>query len=185
MQLCPSKLQFVLSLFPHSLCFLLVYSKNLTEVRVAGSSCVWDVPVIQCCLLFLFHCQLLSALTSVDSQPFLVAQQLRPRNMEPFMYDSAVLAVIKLYYVRHNTQCGVIVLWHLPEHKWVHKPGCLSTILGQRLYSEWYSRQRLLIHIALQHLIFLRSKPLEVLKLNDHNIYLFRYQYRSEQGCRY
>lgn len=59
-------------LFPVSLCLVLVHSNDLTEVRVAGSSCEWDVPVIQCCLLFLFHCQLLAALTSMNSQPFLL-----------------------------------------------------------------------------------------------------------------
>lgn len=103
MWLYASYLHFVVSWCPLSLCLLLMYSHDLTEMRVAGNSCEWDVPVIQCFLLFLFHCQLPSALTSVNSQPFCVAQQLRLRNIEPFMCRSAVLAVVKLYYLQHST----------------------------------------------------------------------------------
>ena len=42
-------------------------------------------------------------LSELSAIPAVVAQQLRPRNREPFMYGSPVLAVVKLYHLQHNT----------------------------------------------------------------------------------
>lgn len=39
----------------------------------------------------------------------IVVQHLRLCYMEPFMFGSAVLAVVKLYWLRHKTLLGVIV----------------------------------------------------------------------------
>lgn len=101
---------------------LRVYSNDLTEMRVAGSSCLWDVPVIQCCLLFFFHCQLLSALTSMNSQPF----PLWLRNNSAPTTWSLSCVLLQCWQLSNYIACDItlqfctyelLLLWHLPGHK--------------------------------------------------------------------
>lgn len=94
---------------PFAFC-LLVYSHALTEVREAGSSCVWDVPVIQHCPVFLFHGQLLSAFPSLNFQPFLPSLC---NNSAPTTWSLSYMVLLCLLlsdYITCNRTPGLVFM---------------------------------------------------------------------------
>lgn len=119
---------FVVFLFPLPLCLLLVYSNDLIEVRVAGSSCVWDVPVFQHCSLFLFSCQLLLVLTSMNSQPF---RLLLCNNSAPttWSFSCMVLLCWRLSnYIAWDIAlciCEFLLKCSFPGNRWMHTQGAV------------------------------------------------------------
>lgn len=95
---------------PFTFCLLLVYSHALTEVREAGSSCVWDVPVIQHCPVFLFHGQLLSAFPSLNFQPFLPSLC---NNSAPTTWSLSYMVLLCLLlsdYITCNRTPGLVFM---------------------------------------------------------------------------
>ena len=113
-----------------------------------SSSCEWDVPVIQCCLLFLLHCQLLSALTSVNSQPFLLLL----RRNSAFATWSLSCMVLQCWRLSNYITCNItlgqkmLLIWCLPV--WIQTQGCLFQIQGKDCTATDVAdiNQRLFIH---------------------------------------